>query len=231
MAIPTAAAAAATTTTALLIVRRLVGYLVESLDIPTGSIVTPCYCYPLLLLPLLLLSLLLLPLITPCCYCPLLLLLLLLLSPVIIAPCCYLFIYSLSHSHSLLTLFSPTLPPSSLFSPSPHLSLTLFSLPPLPPFSLPPSLISPLFSLPPLPPFFSLFSPPPLFSSLSEFLLFLRSSHYAPLDLALRECEKRKPPLYLEMIYVLGKMGNTREALALLLREVTPLDGSNNIYP
>ena len=41
----------------------------------------------------------------------------------------------------------------------------------------------------------------------SDFLLFLKKSNFAPLELALKECEKRKPPLYLEMIFILGKIG------------------------
>ena len=41
----------------------------------------------------------------------------------------------------------------------------------------------------------------------SDFLIFLKKSNFAPLELALKECEKRKPPLYLEMIFILGKIG------------------------
>ena len=41
----------------------------------------------------------------------------------------------------------------------------------------------------------------------SDFLIFLKKSNFAPLEIALKECEKRKPPLYLEMIFILGKIG------------------------
>lgn len=54
----------------------------------------------------------------------------------------------------------------------------------------------------------------------SDFLNFLKTSNFAPLDLALRECEKRKPPLYPEIIYLLARMGNKKEALSILLREI-----------
>ena len=54
----------------------------------------------------------------------------------------------------------------------------------------------------------------------TEFLVFLKTSNFAPLDLALRECEKRKPPLYPEIIYILARMGNKKEALSILLREI-----------
>lgn len=33
----------------------------------------------------------------------------------------------------------------------------------------------------------------------------------------MRECGKRRPPLYDEMAYVLGRMGDTRRALTILL--------------
>ena len=54
----------------------------------------------------------------------------------------------------------------------------------------------------------------------TEFLVFLKTSNFAPLDVALRECEKRKPPLYPEIIYILARMGNKKEALSILLREI-----------
>ena len=54
----------------------------------------------------------------------------------------------------------------------------------------------------------------------SPFLLFLKHSHYAPLDLALKECEKRTPPLYHEIIYIHTKMGNIKIAFDLLLKEI-----------
>lgn len=42
----------------------------------------------------------------------------------------------------------------------------------------------------------------------SDFLHFLKNSAFVVLEIALRECEKRKPPLFPEMIYILGKLGN-----------------------
>jgi hypothetical protein len=54
----------------------------------------------------------------------------------------------------------------------------------------------------------------------SDFLTFLKTNNFAPLELALRECEKRRPPLYPEIIYILARNGNKKEALSLLLREV-----------
>jgi vacuolar protein sorting-associated protein 41 len=47
----------------------------------------------------------------------------------------------------------------------------------------------------------------------SEFMSFLRASKFYPLDYALRECEKRKPPLYYEMVYILDLKGSRRDAL------------------
>ena len=41
-----------------------------------------------------------------------------------------------------------------------------------------------------------------------------------PLPLALQECEKRSPPLFHEMVYILARMDQKREALGLLLREI-----------
>ncbi|CAN0575550.1 unnamed protein product, partial [Ectocarpus sp. 12 AP-2014] len=49
------------------------------------------------------------------------------------------------------------------------------------------------------------------------FLRFLRPTGFAPLEAALRECGKRRPPLYDEMAYILGRMGDTRRALTILL--------------
>lgn len=67
----------------------------------------------------------------------------------------------------------------------------------------------------------------------SDFLKFLKFSNYAPLEVvsfflvdlswflkALRECDRQNPPLYREKIYILAKMGNTKEGLAILLREI-----------
>ncbi|CAM9149944.1 unnamed protein product [Pylaiella littoralis] len=59
---------------------------------------------------------------------------------------------------------------------------------------------------------------PPAYNS--AFLRFLRDSGFAPLEAALRECGKRRPPLYDEMAYILGRMGDTRRALTILLEEV-----------
>ena len=54
----------------------------------------------------------------------------------------------------------------------------------------------------------------------SAFLHFLTTSAFAPLDIALAECAKRKPPLYTEMVYIHTRTGNMRLALDLLLREI-----------
>ncbi|CAM9135694.1 unnamed protein product [Discosporangium mesarthrocarpum] len=59
--------------------------------------------------------------------------------------------------------------------------------------------------------------PPPYNSA---FIQFLKGSGFAPLEVALSECEKRSPPLFDEMAYVLGRMGDTRRALSILLEEV-----------
>lgn len=56
---------------------------------------------------------------------------------------------------------------------------------------------------------------PPAYNS--AFLRFLRGSGFAPLEAALRECGKRRPPLYDEMAYILGRMGDSRRALTILL--------------
>jgi len=59
----------------------------------------------------------------------------------------------------------------------------------------------------------------------SDLLRFLRGSSFAPLETALAECERRRPqPLYDEMVYILGRMGDTRRALSLLLHHVHSVD-------
>lgn len=55
----------------------------------------------------------------------------------------------------------------------------------------------------------------------SEFLYFLKNSNCVPLELALQECQKRKPPLYHEIIYILAQMGEIKKGLAILLQEVS----------
>ena len=47
----------------------------------------------------------------------------------------------------------------------------------------------------------------------SEFMIFLKTSQFYFLDFALRECQKRKPPLYNEMVYILDRKGMRKEAL------------------
>ena len=59
-------------------------------------------------------------------------------------------------------------------------------------------------------------APPPE----SDLLRFLRVSSFAPLELALRCCTERSPPLYVEAVYVLQRMGNFRGAMNMLLRHV-----------
>ena len=54
----------------------------------------------------------------------------------------------------------------------------------------------------------------------NNFISFLKTSSFVPLPLALKECEKRNPPLYYEMVYILAKMDAKKEALGLLLREI-----------
>ncbi|CAM9127471.1 unnamed protein product, partial [Ectocarpus fasciculatus] len=54
----------------------------------------------------------------------------------------------------------------------------------------------------------------------SDFMTFLKSSNFVPLELALRECEQQRPPLYDEIVYLLAKIGNTAEALGILLQEL-----------
>jgi hypothetical protein len=50
------------------------------------------------------------------------------------------------------------------------------------------------------------------------FLYFLKRAHLAPLELALKECERHTPPLYHEIIYIYAKLGHLEKALALLLK-------------
>ncbi len=57
-------------------------------------------------------------------------------------------------------------------------------------------------------------------SDVSDMLHFLKSSDFAPLDMALVECQKVSPPLYPEMVYIHTTMGNSRMALDILLREI-----------
>ncbi|XP_013388215.1 vacuolar protein sorting-associated protein 41 homolog [Lingula anatina] len=52
----------------------------------------------------------------------------------------------------------------------------------------------------------------------SKLLSFLRSSNYYPLQKALEECQQRQ--LYPEMVFLLGRMGNTKQALMLITREL-----------
>jgi hypothetical protein len=54
----------------------------------------------------------------------------------------------------------------------------------------------------------------------SDLLRFLSRSSFAPLETALTECEKRTPPLYDEMVYILGQLGRTQSALSILLQHV-----------
>lgn len=49
---------------------------------------------------------------------------------------------------------------------------------------------------------------------------FLKKSHFAPMKLALKECERRRPPLYNEMVFIHAKLGNLKTALELCLREI-----------
>lgn len=52
----------------------------------------------------------------------------------------------------------------------------------------------------------------------AKLLPFLQQSSNYRLDAALRLCEQRR--LYPEMVFVLGRMGNARQALALLLEQM-----------
>ncbi|CAD7699980.1 unnamed protein product [Ostreobium quekettii] len=51
---------------------------------------------------------------------------------------------------------------------------------------------------------------------------FLRSSHQYPLDVAYEVCKKRG--LVKEQVYVLGRMGNSNEALQLIIKELADMD-------
>jgi hypothetical protein len=57
----------------------------------------------------------------------------------------------------------------------------------------------------------------------SDMMVFLRTSKFYPIDLALRECEKRKPPLFAEMVYILDLKGLRREALVSVVNCVSTL--------
>ena len=54
----------------------------------------------------------------------------------------------------------------------------------------------------------------------SDFITFLRFSNYAPLELALEECQSRQPPLHHEIVYILNMLGRKEEALNLLVLEI-----------
>jgi hypothetical protein len=54
----------------------------------------------------------------------------------------------------------------------------------------------------------------------SDFLSFLQGSSYAPLEAALRACESHQPPLYDEMVYILGKLGGSERALTILMQKI-----------
>lgn len=49
-------------------------------------------------------------------------------------------------------------------------------------------------------------------------LPFLRQSNYYPLEKAYKICEQRQ--LYPEMVFILGRMGNTKQALALIIEKI-----------
>lgn len=51
----------------------------------------------------------------------------------------------------------------------------------------------------------------------SDFMVFLKTSKFYPVDLALKECQKRSPPLYPEMIYLLDMKNMHRKALVSLI--------------
>ena len=54
----------------------------------------------------------------------------------------------------------------------------------------------------------------------SDLLSFLMWSNHVRLETALAECQKRTPPLYDEMVYILGRIGHTQEALNILLEKI-----------
>lgn len=49
-------------------------------------------------------------------------------------------------------------------------------------------------------------------------LPFLRQSNYIPLDKAYKACEERN--LYREMVFIMGRMGNTKQGLKLLIEKL-----------
>lgn len=53
----------------------------------------------------------------------------------------------------------------------------------------------------------------------SHFMTFLRRSNFFSVDHALKECEKKKPPLYHEMVYLLDVKDMRREALVSLPKD------------
>jgi hypothetical protein len=54
----------------------------------------------------------------------------------------------------------------------------------------------------------------------SDLLVFLQWSNHVELETALAACERRSPPLYDEVVYILGRIGHTKEALAILLEKI-----------
>lgn len=54
----------------------------------------------------------------------------------------------------------------------------------------------------------------------SDLLAFLQWSNHVELEPALAACERRSPPLYDEVVYILGRIGHTKEALAILLEKI-----------
>ncbi|XP_072029867.1 vacuolar protein sorting-associated protein 41 homolog isoform X2 [Amphiura filiformis] len=53
-------------------------------------------------------------------------------------------------------------------------------------------------------------------------LMFLKNSNYYPLQVALDECEQRH--LIPEMVFLLGRMGNTKQALRLIMEDLDDVD-------
>jgi hypothetical protein len=49
---------------------------------------------------------------------------------------------------------------------------------------------------------------------------FLRSSEHYDLRSAFDVCQSCEPPMYQEMVYILSRLGNTKEALALIIEEL-----------
>ena len=60
----------------------------------------------------------------------------------------------------------------------------------------------------------------------SLFLYFLKNSNFAPLDVALRACEQRNPPLYHEMVYVHATTGDAELALDILLKQMRDMSAA-----